>query len=402
MRPFTRLSDEVSLMILRRALLPCWVIDYVNPPSMAPFCNSAACADLYTKRTITEVCRTWHDLGVALLYEKVTLRRLDQLPALIWALEARESLCPLVRGLEITFLAPVFFFNDHESDIHKIFEMCPRLSHFGFFPANWPEEDSYHRLLPPTSCSITSLALRGPNLPGSLRQPMLIQHCRTLQHLSLGLPGPPPPINIHGNFNRLYHLSSGRKIKEVENPPLLFDNLEVLHITLMASSVLPAIWSMPRLQRVSLRGLANIRTASMLAPVGATITSLSISNLRFETQAAAAQMHIIQGILDSCSGLEHLALSASLFTPELHHATIVAVDVFCLFDSDVPQGASLRTLYTRFPMLQTVRTLHESMSVLRDIPRHSIEFMRPSQWAAGTLEADSDPPGPESAWIAAL
>ncbi|KAJ7020322.1 hypothetical protein C8F04DRAFT_302486 [Mycena alexandri] len=384
-----RLFDEILLMIFRETQLPSWMTDYVIPPTLAPFRGSPSCADLYTRRTITEVSKAWYNLGVALLYEKITLRRLDQLPALLWALEARESLRPLVRSLEITFLAPWNFLEYHDFEIRKIVELCPRLSHFGYFPANDQHFELHHRLLPSpssTGSAITSLGFTF--LPGTLLQPALIQHCRNLRSLSLVLLLPMTPSALE-QLKRRSGPDARRRCEEEEHHPLPFDNLEVLHITVDNDSAIRDTWSMPRLQRVSLRGKMNHQTSGLLAPFGGTIASLSLYDLHF----AASSALLLQRVLDSCPKLDHLALSVSLFDPALRHPTITAIDIFCL-GWTTPGVIQLRSLSARFPALQTLRTLDESMRFLRDIPRslpQSVEFARLWEWAAGhSDDASSD------------
>ncbi|KAJ7729766.1 hypothetical protein B0H16DRAFT_1586293 [Mycena metata] len=406
-----RLSDEILLTIFRETLLPSWMTDLILPPTLPPFRKDASCAELYTTRTITEVSKAWYNLGVGLLYEKITLRRLNQLSALLGALEAQESLRHLVRSFDITFLGPQYFFEYHDFEIRKIVELCPRLSHFGYFP---PQNDSCHtiegQLLPSTSSSaITSLGFS--DIPGWLLQPALIQHCRNLRSLSLPLSPPMAP-------NTLMHMpispDTRRRYKEEEARPLSFDNLQVLHLTLFSGSVIRDTWSMPRLQRVSLCGTMKDSMTGLLAPFGGTITSLSLYNLEFPDEPARpgqrpiripgpASVLILQGVLDSCPKLDHLALSVLIFDRALQQPTITAMDIFCL-GWNAPEADVLLSLSTRFPALQTLRTLDESMRVLRDIPRsfpESTEFARIWEWASGHSD-DASSDSEDSDWRTAV
>ncbi|KAJ6620520.1 hypothetical protein B0H10DRAFT_2021907, partial [Mycena sp. CBHHK59/15] len=75
----------------------------------------------------------------------------------------------------------------------------------------------------------------------------------------------------------------------------------------------------------------------------------------------------IQGLLNSCPALKHLAVCVSLCTPgPLKHQTINSVDVFCFLDGRTP--ITFEWLKEGFPALQTFRTLDVTMSVLWDIP----------------------------------
>ncbi|KAJ7740203.1 hypothetical protein DFH07DRAFT_68298 [Mycena maculata] len=96
--PFARLSLEILLVILRNAILPSWVTNYITPSSVPPFPQSEISSDLRMKLAIIHVSKTWYQIGVELLYERITLRRLVQLAPFIRALEVQKGLGALVRS----------------------------------------------------------------------------------------------------------------------------------------------------------------------------------------------------------------------------------------------------------------------------------------------------------------
>ncbi|KAJ7456713.1 hypothetical protein B0H11DRAFT_2065058 [Mycena galericulata] len=209
------------------------------------------------KLVITQVSKVWNQIGVELLYESVSIRRLGQLKSLIWTLEAREGLGPLVRSLDISCLVPRGFCELHKSEVKRLFELCPRLNHFGFCPANDPlarlKPSEAQRLLP-GSQSITSLVFNGEVDYSLIILPALVQVCRNLRSLSLVLPGR----------------------KTADHLLLHFDNLQSLYLRINGrSGILPSTWLMPRLQRVSLYGGGGFLPAVMtLTPHRGTIKSL--------------------------------------------------------------------------------------------------------------------------------
>ncbi|KAJ7452813.1 hypothetical protein FB451DRAFT_1520785 [Mycena latifolia] len=129
-----RLPHEILLHVLRYALPPVWLLD--GEPLLAPFSQSIWSITRRTKLAIFGVSKTWHQLGVELLYEDVTLRRLNQMASFVSALQSREGLQALVRGVEIKFPAGQEFFEVHKAEIEQIFQLCPRLAGFRFCPTD--------------------------------------------------------------------------------------------------------------------------------------------------------------------------------------------------------------------------------------------------------------------------
>jgi hypothetical protein len=132
-----RIPAELLLMVFRHALPPTWILG--DTTGSLPPCQWSICScDLRMKLAIIAVCRTWNQIGVELFYNGVTLRRIKQVPVFICALESREGLGTLVRSLDINCAVPPRFSALLENSTTKIFQLCPRLSHFGFSPTEDP------------------------------------------------------------------------------------------------------------------------------------------------------------------------------------------------------------------------------------------------------------------------
>ncbi|KAJ7485825.1 hypothetical protein FB451DRAFT_65685 [Mycena latifolia] len=76
------LPHEILLIIFRYALPPAWALKG-GDTSFSPFPQSAWSMDLRMKLTILRVSKTWHQIGLGLLYESIALRRIGQLPSFV-------------------------------------------------------------------------------------------------------------------------------------------------------------------------------------------------------------------------------------------------------------------------------------------------------------------------------
>ncbi|KAJ7206285.1 hypothetical protein GGX14DRAFT_367369, partial [Mycena pura] len=89
-------------------------------------------ADMHAKRAITRVCKTWYRIGVEFLYENVILRSIGQLPAFVRILETRRELASFVRRLEVSCVIPRGYGLLFSTELEKLFNLCPSLSHFTY------------------------------------------------------------------------------------------------------------------------------------------------------------------------------------------------------------------------------------------------------------------------------
>ncbi|KAJ7462983.1 hypothetical protein FB451DRAFT_468018 [Mycena latifolia] len=390
----SQLPYEVLLIVFHYTLPPSWLLSDTTATSLPPFSHSLMSFDMRMKVNIISVCRTWHQVGIQLLYECVTLRRFTQIPAFIWALESQEGLGALVRSLEIHCFVPPRLLRSHEGHTKQIFQYCPRLAHFSFSPPKEPQgiraKVSPQRLVPTLSSSITSLRFNAQISYTDTILPILLEVCGRLRSLTLA--------------------TSFHHCDLIDHPMLNLETLEDLHLSAEVwPSTFRSKWLMPRLRRVWLRPagdhvffepelrrlfLVFLRHAMpFFDSYGGTLTFLSL-------YGATRQINI-QIVLDRCPVLQHLAIEATQlqFSPIPTHPTISIVDLF--FSAMDPQSHTVHAIdiITRgFPALRTVRQLDETMSCLSDIPStlpatHSLDPIvvsdGPGLWIAAVLSAPS-------------
>ncbi|KAJ7651852.1 hypothetical protein B0H17DRAFT_1215152 [Mycena rosella] len=134
---------------------------------------------------IVRVSRTWNQIGLELLYEGVRLRRIGQLPAFARALERHDGLGNLVRKLNIDYFVPHRAAELHNQKTRRIFQLCPRLTHFGFKPPF--VIPNLLTVLHRVSHTITSLEYND-QMDYHLIFPTLVQLSTSLQSLAICLP----------------------------------------------------------------------------------------------------------------------------------------------------------------------------------------------------------------------
>ncbi|KAJ7488309.1 hypothetical protein FB451DRAFT_1529584 [Mycena latifolia] len=326
--------DEILLDIFHHALPPSWVMS--SSEALAPF-PPIWSADVRTKLAIVGVCKTWHHLGLELLYESVILQQIGQLPAFVRALEAREGLRALVRHLEISCFLPRGYFRLYDEETKKLFALCPNLSHFAFTPGFTLYRHS--RLIPALPSTITSLEY-GAAIEYSAILPSLVHLCATLRSLSLTLP------DTYG----------------ADHPTLTFASLEDLRLDLAVDSTIPVSeWVIPGLRRAVLRNRFRLgfpaymkretQLEVFLGAYGRTIRTLMISYL---------QSRSLQDLLDRCPVLEHLGVSMALCAAPLNHATLTSVDIF---NSSSFADGDFGGLKGALPALRACKYLDDSLAL---------------------------------------
>ncbi|KAJ6507296.1 hypothetical protein C8R47DRAFT_1100821 [Mycena vitilis] len=333
---FAGLPPEILLIIFRKALAPVWVLE--GSKSLAPFPTDVSSVDLRMKHALLSVCKSWHGVGTELLYEAVTLRRIIQLPVFVRALESRAGLGSLVKHLDIDSFIPRGYSKLHEHESKRILELCPNLSHVGFSPPfGIPELPP---ILPAMSSSITSLAFSS-SIPYSAILPALVHLCSSLTSLAFTIPS-----------------------AEDDHPPLTFDKLEDLRLTLeVYSVVLGANWRAPALRRLWLcrehvtnaevpLSVEHRRTEELLTAYGPTITFLMLSVFHL----------LCQEYLDRCPVLEHLVLHKPPY--DIRHSALRFIDVFVSCDATGSRASPTN----KFPSLRRYRHLDSATSVLQHIP----------------------------------
>jgi hypothetical protein len=178
------------------------------------------------KLAIGGVSKNWHVIGLGLLYGAITLRRICQLSTFVRALEAREGLGSLVRNLNLTYYIPRECNALHHQETKRIFQLCPRLLHFGFKPPFIIPAPL--NILPRISYTITSLEY-GSAVEFSLIFPTLVQLSASLRSLSLSIQATYEPVD----------------------ETLFFEKLEDLRVRFAFDSMAPTPnWTVPVLQRL--------------------------------------------------------------------------------------------------------------------------------------------------------
>lgn len=376
-----KLPHEILLIVLRYTLPPSWLL--TGEISLPPFAQSIWSADIRMKLSIIGVCKLWHQIGLELLYERVTLRRIGQMPAFVHALELRQDLGAFVRSVAISCFVPHGYAGLHNREAKKIMRLCPNLARFAFNPPLLMPNSPCS--LPAFSSSITTLEYNSNVDYSLIILPSLVHLFKTLETLAFTPPS-------------LY---------DATHPTLTFGHLGSLRLHLTTGSVVPSKWVMPHLRSVWLHAGSfyearkQLEAEAFLHSHGRTVTCLRLSNIEIEIGAS------IQGMLDQCPMLEHIAVGASVLTAgPLTHRAISSVDVFC-FPGHRGADITFSSLKEGFPELSTFRTLDISMQFLWDIPTRTIPadwvLMRGADASRGNEDQNSDSDEcHESAWISAI
>ncbi|KAJ7821553.1 hypothetical protein B0H14DRAFT_2831138 [Mycena olivaceomarginata] len=320
---YASLPNEILLAIFRNALPPSWLLD--GAKSTPPYPQDISSVDLRMKLSILAVCKSWNRAGTELLYERVILRRITQLPVFARALEGREGLGALVKHVGIDCFVPRGYSKLLEHETKQILGLCPNLSHVGFSPPFWIPE----LICPlPTSSSIISLEY-SPCIPYSTILPSLVLLSQTLESLTFTIPA------------------------TYEGHPLLnFPRLEYLCLTITSTSV-ASKWLAPNLRRLWLSSPPHLGFSvidTLLRTYGPTITSLQIRSI------------VLQEWLDFCPLLEHLLVADSLSSRT--HPRVRFIDIFICQD---PPFSTLELSLDNFPALLECRILDPAMNIAPDI-----------------------------------
>ncbi|KAJ7840508.1 hypothetical protein B0H14DRAFT_2784791 [Mycena olivaceomarginata] len=323
---YASLPDKILLAIFRSTLPPSWLLDGVR--SMLPYPQDISSVDLRMKLSILAVCKSWNHTGTELLYKRVILRRITQLPVFTHMLEGREGLGALVKHVGIDCFVPHSYLKLHEHETKQILGLCPNLSHVGLSLPFWIPELVCPPL--PTSSSIISLEY-SPCIPFSTILPSLVLLSQTLESLTFTVPA---AYEGHSLLN--------------------CPKLEYLRLTI-TSTLVASEWLALNLQRLWLSDYNSPDfgvTEKLLRTYGPTITSLQI------------RVIICQQWLDLCPLLEHLSVADSLSF--LTHLRVRFVDIFIFIHQD-PSFSTLELLWDRFPALLECRILDLTMNIAPDI-----------------------------------
>ncbi|KAK7057561.1 hypothetical protein R3P38DRAFT_2680390 [Favolaschia claudopus] len=337
---YSAFPDEILYAIFRAALPPTWLL--YGTKSVAPYALNTLSSDIRIKSSIAAVCKSWNRVGTEILYERVILRRITQLPVLACALESRTGLGALIKHLDFDSFVPRGYSNLHKHETERILALCPNLSHLGFSPPCVGSRIPYS--LPTVASSVTSVEYNR-NIPYSAILPTLISLSPTLVCVTFALP--------KGHID--------------EHPVIEYPKLKALHLLVDNDSVVPPLkWSAPQLRHLWICGfdvtreLTATHLNSLFDACGPTITFLRIHSI--------GPIQDIQALLDRCPILEHLTLD---FSPTMTHKQVKFLDFFIEYN-DPPRPISPISKED-FPALENCRHLEVIMASLPYIPREAGE-----------------------------
>src|ERR1700735_4081594 len=153
--PIDKVPDEILLIIFYASIPPSFLLD----PSLSGGPNSPWCLTMRTKRSIIAVCRRWWQVGTEMFYEEVVLRQFGQIPALVRTLEDPiVNIGILIKKIDIRCFVPIGYSSLYESELRRLFDSCPRVTHVGFNVSASPVDPATSPLR--THCVFRYLALQ--------------------------------------------------------------------------------------------------------------------------------------------------------------------------------------------------------------------------------------------------
>ncbi|KAF7343848.1 F-box domain-containing protein [Mycena sanguinolenta] len=359
-----RLPDETLLAIFRYALPSSWVVKYGR--TMPPFPPAGWSADLCTKLSIIRVCKEWYRIGLEFLYESVTLHWIGQLPAFVQALEtlADGGVGAFVQYLQVEYWVPRGYHKLHNTELKKIFKLCPRLTHLAFNPQVLPlgPIPAFPEVSTLTLGSIAHLEICD-RVKHAMVVPALVQLCSTLQSLSILLP------TTH----------------DTDHPTLVFASLENLRLGVAAESVFPGsgpIWVIPHLKQLLIHRACTCEIAGTTSPSSDMFSTvvrvlldrygctLRVLDVRLDWDSVKVQSERDFALwLDPCPVLQHFYVPVLLSGPRYFDEPVFrTVDILDENDPrSLPTFAHSRAwLKDRYPEL---RTCHGGDSCLDLFPQ---------------------------------
>ncbi|KDQ55694.1 hypothetical protein JAAARDRAFT_326560 [Jaapia argillacea MUCL 33604] len=310
---------------------------------------------LRDRKSILEVCKFWRDVGQEFLYRNVALRRIGQLPALVYTLESSEtSLGALVKDLTLSCVVPKQCTSLFEEALGRLLNRCPRLNSI-----------SFRSTYPPIGALVDGLpAEEGAGMYfAEMNQvmaipPMILTSLATRDKLTSLSVWIPPQLTIDENSAFALTLS--------------FPHLQLFRAVLSSQSAshLPGLalrWSMPQLHQLTfeLTGHGQGSTYFWFAEpffkfcgMYPTVRTLCFSGSGIEV---AGKNLAMQGIIERLPALIHLVVPGSAPMPT-SHPTLQWIDAWSFhslrFPKDMPG----------FPSFQRRRLFHHSVSCYSNLP----------------------------------
>ena len=239
--PISKLPFELLHIILDHAIPPRL---FLNPSfSFGP--NSAWSHAIRQLKSHVLVCKMWWEVGIDILYQDVTIRRVDQIPALLRSFELNTRLGHLVHSFQVHCYVPPSFMRMVCHGLSKIPNFCP---------------------------NITRLVINHNTESGLFLDPTRFQSLFSGRIADLELLWDRKPINHLALCKNLRSLTIDIKHSGMLIPPLVFNCLEKFYCTFHSNSdmehgdsnedgdsfedMISQRWAMPNLKGLSVYDVA--------------------------------------------------------------------------------------------------------------------------------------------------
>ena len=286
------------------------------------------------------VCRMWRDVGMDLLYQDITIRHVDQTPALLRTLKLNTRLGPLIRTFRVHCYIPPSFMRMLCDGLSEIRNLCPNIVRLVI---NLEIESPYFLDLKWFS-DLFYLAIADLELSLDRVEIAPLALCSHLRSLTI-------------------HTTD----RTVTIPPLVFDRLEefncVWHSRMESDILIHTTWAMPSLKQLSpckFAGCKQFRCLPFIQSHGKNLISLGLrGKLVTET---------LQDILSLCPSLRRLVVDMSHHSSFplalISHPTLEYIDLWANAHHLDLQSWTESTLASHkrfFPALRNVRIIDEAL-----------------------------------------
>ncbi|TFY52625.1 hypothetical protein EVG20_g10474 [Dentipellis fragilis] len=317
-----------------------------------------------TALALTQVCKSWHALGIEMLYGDVILDSMLQFPVFHRTLTASSrDYGWLMRGLSISCLV------DDSADalVHEFFgeilDRCPRLERLSLsqeYQWNWRQ---YDRIDFASTLAPNLTHLRLDDFAGPFNNYAFLASCISLESLTASWP-------ILSPFNRTV------VIPRLRDLTLILVGLKYRHDFLTFS--LPSLQSLTicitdkqcQNQTSQLRKVIS----RLLSSYGQPLRRLHFNYMAWTDDWDKLEDADDQAFIDMCPNLEHFITYTGGGLGLTHHPTLKYIDAWVppfsldgLDDAHDPKSIFAAEDAT-FPALQCCRTLDISLSMFMELP----------------------------------
>ncbi|KAF7305374.1 hypothetical protein HMN09_00789600 [Mycena chlorophos] len=181
--------EEVLLLVFRHAVSPSWTMAYNGDVPWTRSMHGDAAVD--TKLAIIHVDKTWHRVGLELLYRSIILYHVDQLPVLVQRLEERPDLAMHVRRVGLCYYLTPGWTKLHLEESANLLGLCPGVRSFSLGGVSEISPDfAFPIPVVPRHLlgSITELEVNSKHIEYKAIYPLLLDLAPTLHTLSIALP----------------------------------------------------------------------------------------------------------------------------------------------------------------------------------------------------------------------